>query len=58
MHVRLIADCMEQFLYLLRMNIDQEQLLTNGDQLWPLIWLSVTNILFREEIGLYINHRK
>ena len=28
-------------------NFDQEQLLTNGDQLWPLIWPSMTKILFR-----------
>ena len=26
---------------------DQKQLLTNGDQLWPLIWPSMTKILFR-----------
>ncbi len=28
-------------------NFDQEQLLTNGDQLWPLIWPSMTKIFFR-----------
>ena len=35
-------------------NFDQEQLSTNGDQLWPLVWPSVTKILFRVYEGRHV----